>query len=182
MALSRLTRRHALRIGVAGAAALAFVPGSLTPARAAYDAFIWFDDGVTIAGPRPDKSIEVDSFSWGASRNALNIGSATSGAGSGKMTTSPFIITKKTDSASPSLYQACVTGKHFSTVRIVQGPKTVVLHDVIISSFQKSSGGDRPTETLTLNYTKYELTGGDQTAPMMHMDIAPLPTVTKKPT
>lgn len=180
MAVSHLTRRHALRIGVAGAAALAFVPGSLTTARAAFDTYIWFDDGTTIPGPRADKSIEVDSFSWGASNNTLNIGSASSGAGAGKITFNPFTITRKTDSASPQLYAACASGKHFGTVKIVQGPRTVILDDVLISSYQTGGSRDRPTETFVLKYTKYTITDADR--PMMHMDVAPLPTVTKKPT
>jgi type VI protein secretion system component Hcp len=181
MAVSHLTRRHALRIGVAGAAALAFVPGSLTTARAAFDTYISFEGGAAIAGPRPDKSMEIDSFSWGAANNTLNIGSASSGASAGKITFNPFTITRKTDSASPSLYQACASGKHFSTVKIVQGSRTVVLDDVLISSYQTGGSHDRPTETFVLKYTKYTITDAGQ-SPMMRMEVAPQPVVTKRPT
>jgi len=93
--------------------------------------------------------------------------SATAGAGAGKATTTsempagkrqhkPFVIMKVIDKASPLLTQACASGKHFSTAEVELNGQQYLLHDVVIASDQKSSGGDRPTETLTLNFTKIE--------------------------
>jgi type VI secretion system Hcp family effector len=59
--------------------------------------------------------VEIDDFSFDLGQ-PLNIGSASGGAGGGKATLNPFNITKKTDSASPSLYQACVSKEVFPQV------------------------------------------------------------------
>ena len=56
------------------------------------------------------KVFEIDDFSFDIEQ-VLNIGSSSSGAGSGKVTFNPFQITKKTDSSSPNLFEACVTGE-----------------------------------------------------------------------
>ena len=46
----------------------------------------------------------------------LNIGSASSGAGAGKITFNPFSITRKVDRASPIFFQMACSGKSFQTV------------------------------------------------------------------
>lgn len=108
------------------------------------------------------------------------IGSQSSGAGAGKakadaaatrdagsgMTTGrrahkPFVIVREVDKASPLLMKACASGEHLKEVDIddVSNGKTVhyVLSDVVISSVNKAGGGDRPTESVTFNYTKIEM-------------------------
>lgn len=76
---------------------------------------------------------------------------------SGKRMHKPFVIVKEIDAASPKLYQACASGKHFPTALVEAGGKQYKLYDVVISSVQKS-GGDRPMETISLNFTKIEMT------------------------
>lgn len=111
--------------------------------------------------------IEVMSWSWGVS----NSGSAATGggAGAGKASFSDISITKVLDKASPQLFTAVATGKHIPTVTFKavadsgkdgkQEYYVVKLTDVLISSFQQAgaSGGDRPTESVSLNYAKIEI-------------------------
>jgi type VI protein secretion system component Hcp len=103
-----------------------------------------------------------------------NIGSSSSGAGAGKVIESrdsasglpsgkrmhkPFTITKEIDKSSPLLTQACASGKHFPEVDVdLASGAHYKLMDVIISSDTKSSGGDRPMETLSFTYQKIEMT------------------------
>jgi len=107
---------------------------------------------------------------------AQTVGSATGGAGAGKATLAttapprdtasgmptgkrvhkPLVIVKEVDKASPLLVQACASGKHFTTAEVDLSGQRYTLYDVVIAAVQKSSGGDRPTETLTLNFTKIE--------------------------
>ncbi len=102
-----------------------------------------------------------------------NIGSSSSGAGAGKVVESreaasglasgkrmhkPFTITKEIDKSSPLLAQACASGKHFPEVDVDIASAHYKLMDVIISSDTKSSGGDRPMESISFTYQKIEMT------------------------
>ncbi|MFZ0040262.1 MAG: type VI secretion system tube protein Hcp [Solirubrobacteraceae bacterium] len=83
-------------------------------------------------------------------------------AGGGKVTVHDITITKQVDKASPSLFQACATGKHFPKVtlslRKASGSRSflhVTMQDVVISSLQNESAADKastPTESVTFNY------------------------------
>jgi len=175
MAAYQFIRRYALRFGVAAAATLAILLGSLAGAGAAFDSYIYFD---SIKGSQPDGGIEISSFSWGAS-NAMNIGSATSGAGAGKVRVHDLTITKNTDSASPNLFQACASGQHFPMVKFVTGGKTITLSDVMLDSCIKK--GSR-METCTLSYTSYTVggSGRSQAIEMRMTPLAPASTPTPK--
>jgi type VI secretion system secreted protein Hcp len=59
-----------------------------------------------------DEAIEVESFSWG-SENPTTIGSATGGAGAGKIKFNELTIVKKVDKASPALFKNEATGSHY---------------------------------------------------------------------
>lgn len=87
---------------------------------AAVDAFIWFespgvmqvqgetrDDVYTKTGDGP--AFEIKDFSFGV-ENPTTIGSATGGAGAGKIKFNEFTIKKTTDSASPAFFQDSLTG------------------------------------------------------------------------
>jgi type VI protein secretion system component Hcp len=65
--------------------------------------------------PAIKEAIVVDSFSWGPT-NPTTIGSATGGAGAGKIQFNEFNITKKVDRASPLLFRQMATGSHYKTV------------------------------------------------------------------
>jgi type VI protein secretion system component Hcp len=116
------------------------------------------------------------SDSWSSPTAKSAIGSQSSGAGAGKVTTAaprdmatgmasgkrmhkPFTITKEIDRASPLLMKACASGQHFPQVdvQLASGEK-YTLTDVMVASDQKSSGGEKPTETISFTYQKIEMT------------------------
>jgi type VI secretion system secreted protein Hcp len=115
----------------------------------------------SIQGSATDRAhlnwVEVTSFDV---ENTLNIGSQGGGAGAGKMKFNAFTITRKIDRASPSLYQALTSGKHFPSVvvEIVLRPDTgagklvverITLTDALLSRDSNTGGGAAtPTETL----------------------------------
>jgi len=117
--------------------------------------------------------VVVTKSTSGAGAGKANIGSSSSGAGAGKVAAprdiatgqasgkrmhKPFTITKEIDRASPLLAQACASGKHFQEVdvELPSGGK-YKLTDVMISSDTKSSGGDRPMESISFTYQKIEM-------------------------
>ena len=107
--------------------------------------------------------IELLSFSHGV---AMQI----TGDGGGPERTSrrpshqDLTVTKYLDSASPVLTQSCCEGKAFPQVDVIIGSDDrgsftelmrYTLKNVIVSSVSVGGGGgDRPVETLTLNYTQ----------------------------
>lgn len=126
-----------------------------------------------MGGTSAPSSGKSASDSWSAPTNRAAIGSSTSGAGAGKVTTSdaasalptgkrmhkPFTITKEIDKSSPLLTQACVSGKHIPQVDVDLGNgQRYTLTDVMVSSVQKSGGSDRPMETVSFTYQKIEMT------------------------
>lgn len=88
--------------------------------------------------------------------------SGTSSTAAGKKTTSELQITKLVDKSSASLFKLCVTGKHIKlvtlTVRKAGGVSqlTVKLTNVVISAYAETSSSSKPTETLSLNFTKIQ--------------------------
>lgn len=99
-------------------------------------------------------NLQIESFSWGVS----NAGA--SGAGVGHK---GFHFTKKVDKASPMLFQKCCTGAHIPKA-VLYGRKstadpasyyTITLTDILISSYEGGAeGGDVPTDSFSLNYSK----------------------------
>lgn len=81
---------------------------------------------------------------------------------SGRPNHTDMTVTKYLDSASPVLNQACCEGKTFPEVNIIVGRNDggkvaellrYTLKGALISSVSVGGGGgDRPVETLTLNY------------------------------
>jgi hypothetical protein len=90
-------------------------------------------------------------------------GTATSG-GSGGPSVSEMVVTKLHDSASAHLFTYCVKGTHFSSATIIlrkagkpqQEYLKIELKDLVLTSYQQSSGGDRPSESISINFTKIE--------------------------
>lgn len=134
----------------------------------AFDAFLEID-GVEGEATRDgfEKMIEIESFTFGA-HNPTSIGSG-GGAGSGKAQLSSFNVTKYTDSASPALFQACCSGKHFPNAKITfhksggDEPLPYLTYEfdkVFVESINwggASGGDDRPTEQLSLAFGKVEI-------------------------
>jgi type VI secretion system secreted protein Hcp len=118
-----------------------------------------------------EKWIELQSFNAAeaqavardaASGQATGKRDAATGMATGKRQHKPFVFTKVIDKSSPKLAEAVAKGKVFKTVEIGDPTGTYTLTDVVISSVQPSSGGDRPMETLSLNYAKIEWTAKDK--------------------
>jgi len=101
----------------------------------------------------------------------LGVGRSISSSGSGKdrdLSTPSFSevsISKHTDVASTELFAQAIYGKKLCEKAVIhfvqtsgEGASQVYMewemHEPIISSFSISSGGERPDETVTINFTK----------------------------
>lgn len=137
----------------------------------AYDAFLKIE-GPEVKGESTDKghegSIEIFSFSWGAS-NPSTIGSHTTGSGGGKVTISDFTVVKRSDRASAALFKQCCAGTHFATAKITLrksgGEKLEYLiyefEEVFVDNMQWSGsagGDDSPMETVSFTFGKVKAT------------------------
>lgn len=137
--------------------------GSLS---AAADFFLELDG---IKGESSDErhagTIEIESFSWGASNPD---GSATGG-GTGNVSFQDMTVTTKISKASPVLMLHCADGKHIAKAKLFvrksggdqQEYYTIVLEDVYITSVKQtgrtstaSTSDDRPTEEVAFYYNK----------------------------
>jgi type VI secretion system secreted protein Hcp len=141
----------------------------------AVDAFIWFESpGVSKApeGETKDatyskkKAFEIKDFSFGV-ENPTTIGSATGGAGAGKIKFNEFTIKKTTDKASPLFFKNCCVGAHYKTVTIEMrkaggDPNTAGVpflqfkfDTVFTTKIDWSGPGDEgPEESITFVYGK----------------------------
>lgn len=111
-----------------------------------------------------DKWITVDSLQMGVGRAI-----SSSGGSVDRETSNPSFsevtVTKSTDVASADLFMQAVCGKGLGKAELhflhtggadkkSQVYLKIELEDAIVSSYSMSSGGDRPTESLSLNFTK----------------------------
>jgi type VI secretion system secreted protein Hcp len=105
--------------------------------------------------------ISVSSFELGI-ENPVSLGSATGGAGAGKVQFDPLIIQKAVDHASPSLFSAASSGRNFQAVQLYlrsSGPaaqpflayefRTVLITKI---DWSGNTGSQEAAETLTLAY------------------------------
>jgi type VI secretion system secreted protein Hcp len=111
--------------------------------------------------------IDIYGWHWGMS-NSGSMHVATGG-GSGKVDIQDITISKKVDTSSPVLMQFCSQGKHFPngtlTVRKAGGDRpvdylTIKMDKIFITSYTTggSEGDDTVNESISLNFSKYELT------------------------
>ena len=180
-------------ISAALGAALTFVPAG---ARAAW--FMKMDAIAGNASDQKHQGwIELTSFSWGATQSAqagamdadrsmsamtgmrgmpMKATGASAEACSGASGGGNVSITKSFDAASPKLAQALARGTPLGDVVVEKTGAdggtltTYTLSNVLISGHSTSSGGDRPTESIALNYTRIVWSGadcGDRTNPSM---------------
>jgi len=124
----------------------------------------WFDVFIEIDGIEGSSghqnAIDVMSWSFGAS-NPTIVGTG-SGLSGGKVSISSFNFMKRIDKSSPMLYSKVVKGEHIkNAVLHVRRGNTdllkITLSDVLVSSWSLSgSGGDNPTESLSLNFSEVQ--------------------------
>ena len=110
---------------------------------------------------------ELSSFQWGVGRG---VGSAMGGAMSRESSVpsiSEIVVTKTLDAASPGLWTDSVAGMFdqkvtitFTTTSAGQTEKflSYELTDCGLSGYSLSSGGDMPSESLSLNFSKISWT------------------------
>jgi len=109
--------------------------------------------------------IELNSFQWGVGRG---ISSPTGGAKdreSSAPSVSEITVTKAQDAATGKLLTEAYQGKGVTViidfVKTEQGKLAkyleYTLNDTMISGFSTSSGGDRPSESLSLNFARIDV-------------------------
>lgn len=140
----------------------------------AFDTYLIIDGGTKVKGEATADGLtpatgwmEIFSFSWGAT-NPTTVGTAGKGLSAGKVSLSSFNIMKKSDDASPKLFEACCGGTHFAKASVVMrkatgtdgGQKEFLRYDfddVMVESVQwsgSSGGDDTPTESVSLAFGK----------------------------
>lgn len=108
------------------------------------------------------KVFEIDTYSFDIEQ-VLNIGSQSTGSGAGKVVFNPFSITRKSDLASPMLFQMACSGTPFEKVRLglrkASGGETsgvfFLRFDfklVAIKSIKWNHGDEAPTEDVEFEY------------------------------
>jgi type VI secretion system secreted protein Hcp len=115
--------------------------------------------------------ITCNSIGWGGSRG---IGTPTGSAKNREASTvsiSEIVVSKDQDNASPELLKRSYVGTDGEDVTVHltttsnQGVNTIMelkLTNTLVSSFSCSSGGDRPMEAVSMNFTKIESTFHNQ--------------------
>ena len=113
-----------------------------------------------------DGWIELHSVQWGVGRGISSGAGGQSKREASAPSVSEVTLTKTMDNASPELLKEALGGKLSTKVEIAltrtdKGGKhvafqTYTLSDAGINNYSMSSGGDHPTESISLNFTKIE--------------------------
>lgn len=105
--------------------------------------------------------LPVDSISWSVSRPVATATAGRNKREAGTPSISEVQFSRMTDKASPHLFHNSCGGKELDSVEIEilqivdNKPHVFVkikLENVYVSSYSVSSGGDNPTETVSLNF------------------------------
>lgn len=124
-----------------------------------------------------EKKIEIFSFSWGASA-PVTIGPGSTGISASRVSISSFNVMKKTDVASPKLFEAVCLGTHIPSMLVSMRKQTgtggqdvfltYTFDQVMVESVQWSGstgGDDTPTESVSFAFAKvtfeYKTQGAD---------------------
>ncbi len=108
--------------------------------------------------------IACDSVQWGVGRSISTPAGATENREASEPSVSEVTCTKPMDIASIHIFKEACTGNEGvdSTIHLVQtgSPGRLVceykLTNSLISSYSASSGGDTPSESFSINFTKME--------------------------
>jgi type VI secretion system secreted protein Hcp len=125
-----------------------------------YVKYAAIDGDVTATGH--EKWIEVNSFQWGVGRGISSPTGASADRESSAPSVSEIVVTKATDIASTKLLDAALHGEGEDvTIDFCKTDKSALnvylsytLTNTMISGYSMSSGGDRPSESLSFNFTK----------------------------
>lgn len=110
------------------------------------------------------KWIELNSFQWGVGRGISSPTGASADRESSAPSISEVVVTKQQDVATTKLLDEALQGEgKVVTIDFCKTDKGKLevymaykLTDVMVSGYSISSGGDRPTESISLNFTKVE--------------------------
>jgi len=123
------------------------------------------DGDVTAEGH--EKWIELNSFQWGVGRGISSPTGGSADRESSAPSISEIVVTKAQDIATTLLLDESLQGEG-KKVQIdfcktdkgkLETYMAYKLEDAMISGYSISSGGDRPSESLSLNFTKIEFKG-----------------------
>lgn len=120
------------------------------------------DGDVTADGH--EKWIELNSFQWGVGRGISSPTGGSADRESSAPSISEIVVTKQQDVATTKLLDEALQGEGKTVVidfcKTDKGKLEVYmaykLADVMVSGYSVSSGGDRPSESISLNFTKVE--------------------------
>lgn len=108
--------------------------------------------------------IDVDSMSWGVGRAISTVAGSAQNREASQPSLSEVSITKTMDGASPKLLTEACTGSAGKLVKIhfvSTGSPGVTyaeyeLTNGLIASYSLSTGGDKPSESLSISFTKIQ--------------------------
>lgn len=129
--------------------------------------YMQFDDisgAATVEGH--EEWIPIDSIQWGVGRAISSAVGTSADRESSKPSISEISVTKMMDQSSPLLFtEACVGKGTTVTIHLcVTGSDSIdtymeyELENCMISGYSVSSGGDRPSESLSLSFTQMIMT------------------------
>jgi len=113
-----------------------------------------------------DKWIQVDSLQLGVGR-AISVQSGGADRDTSNPSFSEITVAKSMDISSPDIFAEAIAGKASDKAEIhfvqTSGTDTkgqvflkLTLMEPLVSSYSMSSGGERPTESVSINFTKIE--------------------------
>lgn len=121
------------------------------------------DGDVTASGH--EKWIQLNSFQWGVGRGVSSPVGAAADREASEPSVSEIVVTKEQDKASVKILGESLLGSGEKvTIDFTRTDKdklvtflTFTLEEVMISGYSLSSGGERPAESISLNFTKVEM-------------------------
>ncbi|MBA4150655.1 MAG: type VI secretion system tube protein Hcp [Verrucomicrobia bacterium] len=158
-------RRFRILAAIFGVALIYLLPFLAMPGFAAIYLKLEGIDGESTSLAFP-KMIQVDSVQWGSGRG-ISMPKAGGDREVSAASVSEINLSKPMDKASLPIFREAVAGQTGKAATIYftstagGGQETayyeITLSDVLVSSFSQGSGGDRPSESLSLNFTKIAL-------------------------
>ena len=120
-------------------------------------------DGIEGESQDSKHAKEIELLSWSWAETQTGSASKGSGMGSGKVEVHDMTFTKNLDKATVKLINYCATGNHIPKAELAMRKAggeqkeylKVVLEDVMVSSYSTGSGGESPTENVSLNFGKF---------------------------
>jgi len=112
------------------------------------------------------KWLDIDSMQWGVGRAIMTPSGSAMNREASESSVSEVTLTKVMDSSSAPLFQEACGGHAGKTVKIhlvtTGNPGDIYMEyeltNALISGYSVSTGGDRPSESVSLNFTKIQMT------------------------